>query len=151
MRKFVLAALIAFVWSADEAAAGPEDYLGAERCGACHVKELTEWKASPHATALARLSEVQQRNAACRSCHTMAPTSKDPSLLGVQCESCHGPGRMYAPEYVMKDKKLSALVGLKKINEATCKSCHRGENPNLKPFDYATLIQRVNHGAGTSK
>lgn len=124
--------------------AGPEA-IGAERCGACHVSAYEDWKASPHARALARLTPAQQKNKVCRSCHTMNPASDDPRLAGVQCESCHGPGSLYAPDYVMRDPKLRVLFGLDKISEATCARCHNGATPNVRAFDYSTWVKRVDH------
>ncbi|MEL7370540.1 MAG: multiheme c-type cytochrome [Myxococcota bacterium] len=128
----------------DSAYAGP-DHIGAERCGACHQAEYQAWRKTPHAQALARLTEQQQQNKLCRSCHTMDPWSDDPALAGVQCESCHGAGRPYAPELVMRDKKLAALMGLKTVNEATCENCHRADAPRLRAFDYAKLVKQVMH------
>lgn len=124
--------------------AGPEA-IGAERCGACHEKEYQDWKGTAHAQALARLSAPKQRDPACRSCHTTAPSKNDPSLAGVQCESCHGVGSLYAPEHVMKDETLRDLLGLTKVEEATCRGCHDGETPSTRPFDFATWVKRVDH------
>ena len=121
------------------------DHLGAERCGACHQAEYQAWRKTPHARALARLSESQQRNPLCRSCHTMDPWSDDPALAGVQCEACHGAGRAYSPSLVMRDKQLADLMGLEKVNEATCGPCHRSDSPRLRPFDYASLVRLVMH------
>ncbi|MEM7679296.1 MAG: multiheme c-type cytochrome [Myxococcota bacterium] len=128
----------------DDAFAGP-DHIGAERCGACHQAEYQAWRKTPHAQALARLSETQQQNPLCRSCHTMDPWSDDPALAGVQCESCHGPGLPYAPDLVMRDKKLARLMGLEAVNEKTCENCHRADAPRLRPFDYAKLVKQVMH------
>ena len=121
------------------------DHIGAERCGACHLAAYQSWRKSPHAQAMARLSEQQRQNPQCRSCHTMDPWSDDPSLAGVQCESCHGAGRAYAPDLVMRDKKLAEILGLKPVSETTCRPCHRTDAPRLRPFDYGTLVQLVNH------
>lgn len=127
-------------------------YLGAERCGQCHEAEYRQWRSTPHAEALARLSEKQQQDPVCRSCHTMlsAPPAEaaDPRaarLSGVQCESCHGAGRYYAPAYVMRDAPLAKMMGLKGISEKTCASCHQPDGPNLKPFDYAEAVKKVRH------
>ena len=69
----------------------------------------------------------------------------DSKLSGVQCESCHGLGALYAPEFVMRDPKLRELLGLKKVDEGTCRACHQGVSPSTRPFDYATWVLRVNH------
>ena len=143
-RGTLVALALGFVLGAPSVATAA-DAIGAERCGACHQKEYEDWKKTPHARALARLSTTKQRDPVCRSCHTMEPTSDDRALAGVQCESCHGKGSLYSPRYVMKDDKLRVLLGLEKVEEGTCRSCHDSESPSAKPFDYATLLQLVNH------
>ena len=135
--------VLSFAWM-QPAFAGP-DHIGAERCGACHQAQYQSWRKSPHAHALARLTESQQADPVCRSCHTMDPWSKDAALAGVQCESCHGAGRAYAPDYVMRDNVLSKLMGLKEIKESTCLPCHRADAPRLRPFNYAELVKLVMH------
>ena len=132
--------------------AAEHEYVGAEACGSCHAKEYRQWKKSGHAQALDRLSKTQQRDRVCRSCHTTEPLSNDPALSGVQCESCHGAGRFYAPRHVMKDPKLAPLMGLKPVTEATCVQCHRADGPSVKPFDFAAQLELVRHtGAGADK
>jgi len=122
------------------------DLVGAEVCGTCHVEQYKQWRSSGHAVALARLTKAQQRDRVCRSCHSSAPDSQDAALAGVQCESCHGPGRFYAPRAVMLDPELRVLLGLAKIDKNTCASCHRGDGPALEPFDFDRAIELVKHG-----
>ena len=69
------------------------DFVGAENCRSCHQAEFDVWAAGPHKRAMERLSEVERRDARCRQCHTMVPADPAPSLEGIQCEVCHGPGR----------------------------------------------------------
>jgi hypothetical protein len=121
------------------------DYVGADRCGTCHEAEYKQWKRSGHATALARLSRVQQEDATCRTCHTMVPASDDPELAGVQCESCHGAGRFYEPSYVMRDKVLAELNGLQKIESSVCTPCHTKDAPTVEPFEFAAKVELVRH------
>ncbi|MEQ9503732.1 MAG: multiheme c-type cytochrome [Deltaproteobacteria bacterium] len=128
--------------------AGPAvaaDFIGAEQCGTCHEKEYADWKKSGHATALAHLTKRQADDAACRGCHTTAPESRDPRLAGVQCESCHGAGSLYAPDNVMRDERLSKLLGLEKVDEQTCRPCHAQDTPNVASFVYAEAVKLVNH------
>jgi hypothetical protein len=126
------------------ATAAPE-LIGAERCGTCHEKEYKDWQRSGHALAFARLSKVQQRDATCRSCHTMDPSSDEPQLTGVQCESCHGAGRMYAPRHVMKDKELAKLLGLSPVTEETCTPCHSKDTPSVRAWSFAEKVELVKH------
>ena len=122
------------------------DFVGAETCAACHEAEYRQWRGSPHARALTRLSKTQQRDRICRSCHTTDPGSDDPKLAGVQCESCHGAGSLYAPKHVMKDPELAKLFGLEKVTEKTCVACHKSDGAAVTPFDFATKLELVKHG-----
>lgn len=134
--------------------ASAADFLGADRCGYCHPVELDQWKRSGHALALARLSAVQQKDPTCRGCHTMAPSDPAAELAGVQCESCHGAGTLYAPAHVMRDKALAALYGLEPVSATTCTPCHASDGPSLKPFDFDELVKLVRHrpaGAGPAE
>lgn len=139
------AALLAagIIWA--PAVALGADYLGADRCGHCHQVELEQWRRSGHASALARLSSVQQKDQACLGCHTTSPTDPTPALAGVQCESCHGPGTYYAPAHVMRDKPLAALYGLEPVTEATCTPCHANDGPSVRPFNFAEMVKLVRH------
>lgn len=133
------------------APAGAAEFLGADRCGSCHQVELEQWKRSGHALALARLSAVQQKDPTCRGCHTTAPSDPSPNLSGVQCESCHGPGTLYAPAHVMRDKSLAALYGLEPVTAATCTPCHASDGPSVKAFDFDELVKLVRHRPEAAK
>lgn len=80
----------------------------------------------------------------------MVPASDDVLLSGVQCESCHGSGGMYAPRYVMKDKELSKLLGLQPVTDETCASCHPKDTPSVRPFVFAEKLKLVNHQSSKS-
>lgn len=149
MKRFgacVLFGLCALIFFARQLDAAPE-FVGAEKCGACHQAEYQDWRRSGHAAAYARLSKVQQKDATCRGCHTMVATDDDAMLSGVQCESCHGAGRQYAPRYVMKDKELSKLLGLTAVTEETCAACHPKDAPAILEFKFAEKVALVNHKA----
>ena len=125
-------------------------FVGAAECGSCHAAEFDEWRRSPHAVALSRLSKAESADARCRGCHTMAPAERDVALEGVQCEACHGAGRHYAPAHVMKDPMLRDLLGLEKIDAKTCANCHRSDTPGIAPFDFAAKVGLVSHGSASS-
>ena len=67
-------------------------------------------------------------------------------LEGVGCECCHGPGSEYVKVFdeIMKSKrkyKVEELyaVGLRKVDESICITCHNEESPSVEPgepFDY---------------
>ncbi len=125
---------------------GSSSYVGAERCKSCHPAAYKAWEESAHARAYQGLAEAHKSETRCTLCHTLTPDDLTKRFSGVQCESCHGPGRFYSPLYVMKDKELSRLVGLVKPNEETCKRCHDQNAPAIEPFDYVKAWQRIAHG-----
>ncbi len=141
----LLVGLIAAAASLPALALSAPEYFGAKQCGSCHTQAYEQWKSTGHAVSLARLSKVQQKDPTCRSCHTMAPRSDDPLLAGVQCESCHGAGRFYAPEFVMRDKVLRKQFGLKEIGKNTCLACHTHDSPSVRPFRFEEKVTLVQH------
>ncbi|MEE8107458.1 MAG: cytochrome c family protein [Planctomycetota bacterium] len=124
-------------------------YTGARSCTKCHLKQSRSWKKTKHSKAWVGLPEKyhdpaqkDDKGRACISCHTTgygddrggfqdAKASKH--LLGVGCESCHGPGS----KHIEAGKKLVAEKR-KKFNEGepsytilhpkTCSTCH---NPHI--------------------
>lgn len=116
--------------------------VGAQTCATCHPKAYAIWKKGPHASALSRLTPTEQKEPRCLTCH--AP-EKAAGFDGVGCEACHGNGRYYFPEYVMRDPELRGLVGLKTPDAATCTRCHDASSPSLVPFDYAKDVARIRH------
>jgi Cytochrome c554 and c-prime len=121
-------------------------YVGAERCKSCHPAAYKAWEESAHARAYEGLEDSHQKETRCTICHTLTTDDLAKRFSGVQCETCHGPGKYYSPSYVMKDKELSRLVGLVQPNEQTCKRCHDQNAPNVEPFDYQKAWQRIAHG-----
>lgn len=122
------------------------NYVGAERCKSCHQSAYKVWSQSAHARAMSSLVAHEKSQLRCTACHNGTPDTKESKLTGVQCETCHGPGRYYSASYVMKDKELSRLVGLSEQSEAVCKRCHDAGAPQLTPFDYAAAWARIAHG-----
>lgn len=120
--------------------------IGAARCGACHEAIYASWQKTAHARSLQSLSEGQQRDPTCRACHTLAPTSDDPELAGVQCESCHGEGSEYAPAAVMRDPRLARMLGLEDVTAEQCRFCHEGVDLRLSPLDYRAWVKAMGHG-----
>jgi len=111
------------------------------------------------------------KNAKCLKCHTVGfgkeggYATADPSdkkatrrakkLMGVGCECCHGPGSAYIKVFkeILKSKrkyKQAELyaVGLNKIGESVCKTCHNEESPTINPgdsFDYEKRKKQGTH------
>ena len=125
------------------AAAEGSEYIGARRCKACHRAAYAQWRETPHARAADALLEAERRDPRCAACHS---TSVQDGLEGVQCESCHGPGRQYWPEFIMRDVGLAHAVGLQSGGEpALCAGCHTADTPAVRPFDLATALDAVRH------
>jgi hypothetical protein len=119
------------------------DKVGPETCKACHPTAYEAWRASPHARALESLPERSRKDARCLSCH--APDEAD-GIAGVTCEACHGPGRIYAAGYVMRDAELARAVGLAEPGEKTCLGCHTDSTPSLVKFEYTRKLPLIAHG-----
>jgi len=161
------------------ASAAQPSYVGAKKCRACHLKQYTTWEKTTMATSFQVLKagvKASEKKAAgldpaadytadakCLACHTTGylqpggfkSLAATPDLVGVQCESCHGPGS----EYLAKDKmslenreyKRADLVaaGLVVPNAETCTSaCHNTKSPFFKhgeAFDFAKRKQEGTH------
>ena len=101
-----------------------QTYTGSGRCGHCHLKQFTTWKASGHGKAFEKMPAKYKADKDCLKCHTTGygmPTGyKDEStasLAGAGCEACHGPGSKH--EEICK--KFTNKKELSKEEEALCK------------------------------
>ncbi len=120
------------------------DYLGARRCKGCHEAQYAQWKQTPHARAAAALSKAERRDPRCAGCHSTAARE---GLEGVQCESCHGPGRHYWQDFIMRDVELARAIGLTSGGErGTCLRCHDQDTASILTFDFAKALLKVQHG-----
>jgi hypothetical protein len=117
-------------------------FVGAQQCGECHQSAYEAWKGSLHAKAHDGLTGRQAEDPRCIQCHGVG----DAANGGVQCESCHGPGKHYAVRYVMKDAELSRIVGLVDVTEKTCRRCHTDTSPSIQPYEQERMWQTVSHG-----
>lgn len=120
-----------------------DDYVGAAACGQCHQRIYNAWLRHGHARSLDGLQVSEQADARCIGCHTLGPSAP---LRGVQCESCHGPGRHYAADYIMRDRPLAAALGLRSPSDAVCRRCHRPDAPRVQPFEPTAWRARLSHG-----
>ncbi|MFN3198156.1 MAG: multiheme c-type cytochrome [Bradymonadia bacterium] len=130
-------------------AAIADEYVGSGNCKTCHPNQYAHWRRTPHARAFARLTGTQRRDPACTGCHA---TDAQGGHVGVQCESCHGPGAHYWPEHVMRDTELARAVGLRAGNSPEiCGRCHTAESPSLRAFDFKTALKAVIHPPAQGK
>ena len=158
-RSVILVGGLALLLVASSGAETPT-YVGAKKCRACHLKQFQTWEQ----TKMAKSFELLRAGAAsaakkkanldpakdythdekCLGCHTtgygkpggFVSLEKTPDLVGVQCESCHGPGSEYLKEGAMtlknKDYKRADLLklGLVAISAETCTGqCHNNKSP----------------------
>lgn len=134
------------------------DSTGSAACGSCHNgpdhgHQYDVWRRSPHARAwavlatpraaeLAREMNVQgdpQQSEACLKCHATGPHADE----GVGCEACHGPGRKYSAEAVMRDPAAARAAGLRAASLADCMGCH---NPaHGKAFNAEEAWKQIAH------
>lgn len=101
-------------------------YVSAAACQRCHQQEYLQWSATRHAFAYETLLKKERYfDAGCVSCHTTGfgyPTGfqigdQDSTLKGVQCETCHGPGK----QHVGNPKKSNIRSG---ADTSLCLTCH---------------------------
>lgn len=173
-RALVFAAFMTLVCAA---AMGQPTYVGAKKCRPCHLKEYTTWEKTRMAVSFDLLKPGVRANekkaakldpaadytadATCLLCHTTGylqpggfkSLAATPDLVGVQCETCHGPGS----EYLAKDKmslqnkeyKRADVVaaGLVIPKADTCTSaCHNAKSPFFKHGDAFDFEKRKKQG-----
>ncbi|RPI01730.1 MAG: hypothetical protein EHM72_05835, partial [Calditrichaeota bacterium] len=155
--------------------AADAQYVGSRKCMMCHKSESRgnqygKWLESPHAKsyetlksdaskAIAKKMGIEDPTTAdkCLKCHItghgVAAAVKaegfEPTLEGVGCESCHGPGSLYKSMTIMKalneGKQDAKAVAFVEGDEAVCLRCHNSESPTFKPFDYQTQFNEIAH------
>ena len=124
------------------------DYLGATSCTSCHSSQGDKWRDGPHAQASASLGASTGR-APCERCHGTELVRGRVVLANVQCEACHGAGRYYAAEDIMRNPELSTKLGLRRPRDdeelvQLCQQCHI-EETTLSPFDALEAWARIGH------
>lgn len=119
-------------------------FVGNGACTVCHAAEVNDWAKSRHARAWKTLVDQDgaQPRAVCLSCHTTGAGTpsgfvsyrQSPHLVGVGCESCHGPGSLHRA-------RPEAPYGASSI--ATCTKCHDAAND--KDFDFYRDRAKIDH------
>ena len=101
-------------------------YVSATGCQQCHQQEYLQWSATRHAFAFETLLKKERYlDSGCVSCHTTGLGyatgfqigDQHATLKGVQCESCHGPGK----QHVGNPKKTNIRSG---ADTTLCLECH---------------------------
>ena len=137
---------ILMVLSGDLLADSYGDYIGVHGCKTCHEDLAAGWQKTQHAKAFDDLKKSKQEELPdCQRCHVIAYGDQGgfidydltPELVNVQCEECHGSGKLHAAD---PGKKGSIVA---KPDEQKCRKCHTpGQDKN---FNYAKKIQGI-HG-----
>jgi ankyrin repeat protein len=144
-------------------------YVGAQACLGCHSSgpgdgPAGHWIASRHSRAFHTLSSDQAKRLVaereeyrditdpsleqrCLMCHVTAAQNPMATLgegfspvMGVGCESCHGPGSAYMEPAVMGNREAFLANGGRMPDELTCRECHRDE-----AFRFAERLERIRH------
>ncbi|MFQ5663302.1 MAG: cytochrome c family protein [Terriglobia bacterium] len=150
-------------------------YLAAKRCRPCHLAQFKSWQQTRMAKAFELLKPGVSADAKrahnldpdkdytsdpnCVSCHVtgygqpggFVSLEKTPTLAGVQCDACHGPGKAYLKPNLMSLKnkayKRNDLVaaGMVIPSAETCQSCHNEKSPFYQAFDYEARVGQGTH------
>lgn len=117
-------------------------YLGAESCVECHRMYNDGWKDTRHAGAFGTLERAgKPRDPECVNCHSTGygeeggfySITATPGLAGVQCESCHGPGREHAKDF----------GPMRPVTESVCVKCHTDERS--PGFEFNRYLEKIVH------
>lgn len=123
-------------------------YATSQVCGSCHKDVMKSWQLTAHShayTSLVKNNDNQREE--CVKCHVLGmgasggfdPKSPQPTLMDVQCESCHGSGVKHSMAN-SKDKKGNILA---KPGPDVCLMCHTEKwDPN---FNYAEKWAKIKH------
>jgi len=125
-------------------------YVGSEKCVQCHTEDAHAWKNSAHAHAFDSLvRKKSDADPTCIACHTVGfgtPSGYRRSfghekLVGVGCESCHGPGSEHVTAWISGRKPSFKF---RPLGAGDCMQCHHGEFS--RPFDWEKFWPLVKHG-----
>ena len=126
---------------------GKSPYVGEEVCSTCHATQHRLWSDSQHAIAYEDLEDVNKAfDPACIGCHTVGfdtpggffDINVTGHLLGVQCESCHGAGRVHVEAAGKKP-----LPNVKWDRQKICGQCHiQKHSPG---FSFDTYWPKIAH------
>lgn len=115
-------------------------YVWEAACKDCHQDVHTAWARTKHSTAINRLTAADKEKE-CASCHVTGSTrivadeSGKAMNAGVQCESCHGPGREHAESAAGGSPKPFSS----KPDQKLCETCHNDKSPHYRGFYYAAM------------
>jgi hypothetical protein len=174
----VTAVVLAPMVGIADSPASDHKYVGAKKCKTCHKKELMgdqygEWQKGVHAKAYETLkgekaAEIAKKKGLstspheteeCLQCHVtgygLPASAFDKKKLlknsdGIQCESCHGPGKDYRKKKIMSDRDKAIAKGMWEPgkDEKICTACHNADGPTWDPakgFDHEKAKEEIAH------
>ena len=168
--------------------ASANKYIGADKCKNCHQSEASGnaygvWHKEAHSKAFENLASDKakeiakqkgiddpQKSDQCLRCHTTAFGVAAEMIkkgfdakMGVQCESCHGPGEAHMKARFAAASKGGGEEGfgdeagkaawqeipageiVTGIDQKTCLGCHNQESPTFKPFCFHERAAKIAH------
>ncbi|MCH7781880.1 cytochrome C554 [candidate division KSB1 bacterium] len=180
LKTLFITAVILILANSNGLAQKTAKYVGVGRCQLCHRSnakgnQFKVWQESRHSKAIETLGTPEakaiademeigdpQKAGECLQCHQTAH-GVDADLidkgfkpgLGVECESCHGPGSLFRVASVMSASKFKAdpqgtldtfiANGLIIPDEKTCIKCHNEKSPTFKGFDFEEYFAKIAH------
>ena len=149
-------------------AAALGNYVGTEKCKACHEESYRVWKKSKHAEAWRSLETISKPprtyDPECICCHVVGwnPQEMHPYVSGfsnelgkitthltnVGCESCHGPGEKHCQAemggntQLQEELQAGVRVSLD-TSKKLCYTCH--DLDNSPHFDFETYWPKIEH------
>lgn len=151
-------------------------YVGSEGCSSCHKIATLSWEMSAHAQTFETLkpgarskeklkakldpNKDYTTDKDCLKCHTIGyneaggfqDVTSTPAMVGVGCESCHGPGSDYKfvhatnKNFTKEEAKAAGQV-YGSQDAAVCSACHVSKDTPMTPkidkkykFDYKKSI-----------
>jgi len=116
-------------------------FVGAITCKKCHEVNYQNWMKTKHAKASGTIvTSPRYAQEECLVCHSTgygkigeyATVDEIPFFLkGVQCETCHGPGRGHPGKGEIR----------KKVTLGVCRNCHtKDQSPT---FNYAAYLEKI--------
>ena len=153
-------------------------YIGAAACKNCHKakekgEQYVKWEESKHSKTFDVLASPEAKEAAaklgvtepqkdpkCLQCHVTAFDKNKRDIkqgfkpeMGVQCESCHGPGEQHAKARFAaaangepQDHVVIPADEIVIVPEVkTCLECHNDKSPTFKPFCFKERWAKISH------
>ena len=126
-RKFSKSTDTTPLFAAEDLEQAPQNgYVSAIACQRCHQQEYLQWSATRHAFAFETLLKKERYfDSGCVSCHTTGfgystgfqIGDQNSAFKGVECETCHGPGK----QHVGNPKKSNIRS---RADTSLCLECH---------------------------